>query len=61
MNDQTLRFFGIVPGALIKMKLWNEWNTLIEAVAKYDAENVRLNYKFLTYFFMADFISGTIN
>lgn len=49
MDDQTLRFFGIVPGALIKMKLWNEWNTLIEAVAKNDSENVRLNYNILKY------------
>lgn len=55
MDDQTLRFFGIVPGALIKMKLWNEWNTLIEAVAKNDTENVRLNYKILKYSFHGRF------
>lgn len=40
MDDQSLLSFNVVPGALLKMKLWNEWNTLIEAVVRNKPDQV---------------------
>lgn len=40
LDDHTLRSFDIVPGATLKLKVWNQWNTLVQAVAENDFEKV---------------------